>query len=158
MALTAPVFYRMRERNPFAINSYFVQDGETIYHGALVGIETVGVTTGRLVNWNDDSGDLRFKGLAFPNSPSVLGVATATVECAVNEGGPILEQVAVTGATGEANVGDSVHATDENTFDLTATTTVGPIGTVTRFHSGTSCDVQLSPPQEYDGVDDFGQV
>lgn len=157
MALTAPVFYSMRERNPFAVNSYIVQNGETIYHGALVGVETVGVTTGRLVNWNSSSGDLRFKGIAIPNAASVVGTS-GTVRCPVNEGGPVLESVAVTGATAQQNVGDSVYASDENTFTRTATANVGAIGEITRYISGTTCDVQLYTPQEYAGVDDYGQV
>lgn len=158
MALTAAVIYSMRDRNPFARNSYKVQASETIYKGALVGIETVGVTTGRLVNWNSDSGDLRFKGIADPNTASVTGDSNGTVECPVIEGGPVLEEVSVAGASAEQDVGNSVYASDENTFTTSATSNVGAIGTIVRYHTGTTCDVQLYTPQEYDALDDFGQV
>ena len=79
MALTAAVRYRTRERGS---SSYIVLTGETIYHGALVGIDR---TNGALRNWQDLAA-LRFKGLMslstdarFFNDPLVNSVVGNTV-------------------------------------------------------------------------------
>lgn len=167
MALTALVRYNMRERNPLAINSYPIRNGVKIYHGALVGISTIGVTDGRVVNWSDSSGALQFLGLAMltqqvsagsGTSGEATGDANGTVECPVMESGPILEQISVAGASAEQNVGDPVYATDEDTFTLTPTSNVGAVGRVTRYHSGTTCDVQLFSSQEYRALQEVGKV
>lgn len=158
MTLSAPVRYSMRDVQTIGYNSYPVRSGVTIYHGALVGLSTVGVTDGRLVNWSSGSGALRFIGLAIPNSPTVVGNAAGSVECPVLEGGVILEDVSVTGAESAQNVGDPVYASDENTFTLSATSNVGAVGVVDRYKSGTSCDVRLYSRMEYNALQEVGKV
>lgn len=167
MALTAPKRYSMRDQQPNAINSYPVRSGMTIYYGALVGLSTVGVTDGRLVNWSSGSGALRFCGIAQPTQQisagsgtagSATGNAAGTVECPVYEGGAILENVSVTGLSANQNVGDPVYASDENTFTLTATSNVGAVGVISRFITGTSGDIQLYSKQEYNAMENVGKV
>lgn len=158
MALTAPVFYTMRDHNPLNINSYPVQNAEVIYKGAFVGIESIGVTTGRLINWSSASSAVDWIGIADPTANSVTGNSGGTVECPVIQGPVTLVGVTVTGVNSADDVGDAVYATDENTMTLSATSNVGSIGWVSRWYSSTTCDVTLFSPNEYRGVDDKGQV
>ena len=162
MALTA--IARYRQRTP-GLGSYTVKNGITIYAGALVGIDP---NSGYLQNWNEDSAAIRFVGLADPRLvPTTLGVtpdsvlgdtsATDPPKCEVNESGPILEEVAVAGAV-QSSVGAPVYASDENTLTMSATSNVGAIGRLAAFRSASDCDVQLFTPNDYMGVQDYGQV
>jgi hypothetical protein len=163
MALTAAKRYSMKQRNPEMINSYPVRSGMTIYYGALVGLDTVNVNAGRLVNWNDNSGMLRFCGVAMPRGTrdlpeSVLGNAGGTIVCEVYEGGAILENVDVTNAVA-MSLGDPVYCEDEGpTFKLSATPNVGSVGRVSRYISAGKCDVQLWSSMEYAANQNFGKV
>ena len=163
MALTAAKRYTMQNRNNEYIYSYPVRNGVTIYYGALVGISTIGVTDGRVVNWSSGSGALRFLGIAIPRgtrdqADSVTGNSAGTVKCEVNEGGPTLENVAVTGLNSADDVGDPVYASDEDTFTLTPTSNVGSIGWVKKYVSSGRGDVQLFSANEYRANQDVGQV
>ena len=169
MSLSAPVRYSTRPGNPYRVNSYKVRNGTKIYYGALVAISTVGVTDGKLVNWSSGSGALRFVGVAIPTQSlaagNALGVAgevtgnsAGTNECPVSEGGDLLENVSVTGATSAQVLGDPVYASDENTFTLTATSNVGAVGVVARYISSGKADVQLYSKMEYAAMEDVGQV
>lgn len=158
MALTAPAYYTMTDHNPLNRNSYPVRNGQTIYKGALVGISTVGVTDGRLVNWDADSGALDFLGIADPVANTAVGNSGGTVECPVVQGPVTLDNVAVTGANSADDVGDAVYASDENTFTLTPTSNVGAVGWLSRYVSSGRGNVTLFSPNEYRGVDDKGQV
>lgn len=163
MALSAAKRYSMKQRNPEMINSYPVRSGQTIYYGALVGISTVGVTDGRVVKWSSGSGALRFLGIAIPrgtrdNPESVTGNAGGTVVCEVYEGGTILENVPVTGATSQQVVNDPVYASDDNTFSLTPTSNVGAVGRVARYRSSGYADVQLYSAMEYLAMQNVGKV
>lgn len=166
MALTAIVRYSQRVGSHTVGNaSYIIKNSAVIYHGALVGIDP---NSGYLQNWNDDSAAIIFAGIAIPRLvPVTLGTAPISVtgntsaspkvECEVDEGGVILEAIAVTGAV-QTSVGKPVYASDENTFTMSATPNVGAIGLIKRFVSASNCDVQLFTPAEYAGVDDAGQV
>lgn len=163
MTLSAAVRYSIRQRNPEMINSYPVRNAMVIYYGALVGLDTVNIGLGRLVNWNDNSGMLRFCGIAIPrgdrdNPYSVTGNSGATVKCEVYEGGGTLENVAVTGLTSLLGLGDPVYASDENTLTLTATPNVGAIGRVVRYIESGRGDVQLYSALEYAANQNFGKV
>ena len=174
MALTAAVRYSNRAGNGLAgQNSYVVEGGQTIYHGALVGIDP---NNGYLQNWSSASaGILRFRGLAMPlGATNVAGqtVANAVVgspsstpqpECPVNESGLILEGVTVAGAlvpgtVGTKGVGTPVYATDENTFTTTATSNVGAIGEIVRCTTAGVADVRLFTPAEYLALEAVGKV
>lgn len=169
MALTASVRYSNRPGNGQAgQNSYIVEAGQTIYGGALVGIDP---NIGLLQNWSSASAaNMRFRGIAMPvgtaaNPNSAVGAPTATppVECPVNESGLILEGVTVAGAKAAGSVntkgpGQAVYATDENTFTMTATSNVGAIGELVRCTTDGVGDVRLFTPQEYLALESLGKV
>lgn len=151
MALTAEHFYQNHDRgNGGHPAAYPVADGVTIFAGALVGLDQ---SDGYLKNWTAATGaDLDFKGLCNrttigDTSPaSGLPVPEATVE----EGGIVLERVAITGLTGQGQVGDEVYALDEGpTFVTSATPVAEAIGTIKRFHATGIGDVELYTPNEY---------
>lgn len=169
MALTALTRYSMRSRNPREVNSYPVRNAMKIYYGALVGISTSGVTDGRLVNWSSGSGALRFIGIAIPTQSLAIGNAVGTAgevtgnsagtnECVVDESGPLLENVSVTGLNSADDVGDPVYASDENTFTLTATSNVGAVGILARYITGSKGDIQLYSKMEYNAMENVGKV
>jgi hypothetical protein len=153
MALSAAKRYSMRDLNPLAINSYPVRTSAVIYYGALVGISTIGLTDGRLVNWSSGSGAIDFLGIAIPATDYVTGNAGGTVECPVMEGGCILENVAVTGLNSADDVGDMVYASDNATFSLTPTSNVSAVGQVTRYRSSGYGDVEILSKQAYLALD-----
>jgi len=66
----------------------------------------------------------------------------------VDISGVILHRISVAGSS-DANVGDLVYATDENTYTMTATTGNGAVGWLSRFDAGTTADVKLFTPGEY---------
>lgn len=140
MSLSNDVVNLTRERG---VSSHEVTNATTIYGGALVGK----TTAGRLSNWSDTAG-LLFMGFATRRAVGDTS-ASPPVECSVDESGQCFQKVAVTGASAQTNEGELVYATDENTFSLTPTTNVGPIGYVVRWYTSTTCDVQLYTPEEY---------
>lgn len=86
--------------------------------------------------------------LPTPN-PNALGTtplvgdtaAAVPIEGTVALEGEVLLQVAVTGVTAIANLGDMVYATDDDVLTLTRPARGLPFGVVIRFHTGTTVDV-----------------
>ena|SRR3990167_436341 len=150
MALTAATRWNIKPRGWGSdVASFKVLNAEVIYHGALVVLDK---QDGYLRNLEDTSGtDDRFCGIAIPKTASVTGdtAASPVVECPVDISGVTLEKVAVTGVTAVTNTGDEVFATDENTLTLTDTSNLSKIGIITRWYSGTTCDVKLVSMMEY---------
>lgn len=175
MSLTAPVRYSNRPGvSLHAQNSYKVKPSQTIYHGALVGIDP---NSGYLENWTAGSAaNVKFRGLAMPvaannisgqtTAGAVIGSTTAPQpECPVNEGGVILEGVTVAGAKAPASGGATtgkqgvpVYASDENTFTVTATSNVGAVGELVRCDTDGTGDVRLFTPTEYLALESLGKV
>ena len=124
--------------------AYVLTTAVTAYSGALLGLD---MATGLAVLWSDTAGVL-FLGL---NLAKKIGNAAGTppIEVEVNCTGPVEKKATVSGVASIANVGDLVYATDDNTLTLTPTINVGPIGEVTRWYVGTTCDVKLFTPDEY---------
>lgn len=117
------------------------------YAGGLVFLDRA---TGRVVK-PADTATFEFLGMV---KKDVLGDTGATPikEVEVNTSGLILQRVTVTGVTAITNVGDRAYiATTDNPNDLqvAVTTNTGPIGVITRWYSGTTCDVRLMTPTEY---------
>jgi hypothetical protein len=150
MALVAATFYQNHDRgNGGHPAAYPVADGVQIYAGSLVGLDQ---SDGFLKPWaNATATDLDFKGLA---QQSVLGDATPAAglpvpECTVEEGGLVLERVAIAGLDAQDKVGNKVYASDENTFTLTPTAGSDAVGTVKRFWGVDQGDIELYTPNEY---------
>jgi len=139
MALTASVQYTKREPES---QSFEVANGETIYNGAYVALNTAGFA----VNVVDTTA---FEPVGFAvgfdaenaDQTNVTGDGTDAFEVAVDISGTILENIPVTGLSGQTDVGALVYATDENTFTLSATSNIPAVGVVTRYVSNTSVDV-----------------
>jgi hypothetical protein len=117
------------------------------YAGGLVFLDRA---TGRVVK-PADTATFEFMGLV---KRDVLGNTSATPipEVEVNTSGLTIQRVTVTGVSAITHVGDRVYITSTDNpsdFTLTATTNTGPVGVVTRWYSGTTCDVQLMTPSEY---------
>jgi len=155
MALTARSTHR--EKPGGQTLSVPITAATVIYDGALVAIAAAGA----LENWAGDTvtaGNTSFllgiariteqTGVAVAAGESKTGSTALDVEAAVDISGVILEQVAVAGSA-DAEVGNLVYATDENTFTVTATPGAAAVGWLTKFHSGTSSNVALFTPGEY---------
>ena len=140
MALTANSIPTTAARG---LEAVVVENTTVIFGGALVGISGAGFAT----NWADTSGFV-FAGLAEEPATGDTGASPA-VEISINTSGPIVKDVAVTGATGQTDLGVLVFATDENTYNLAVSTNVKAVGTVSRYYSGTHCDVRIFTPAEY---------
>ncbi len=140
MALSADVIYETASPIVQAVSAL---NGDVCYAGALIGIDG----NGYAAPWADTSGYV-FAGIAMRQ---VTGDTSASPvpECEINTSGPILKKVAVTGSTGQTDVGVLCYASDDNTLDLSATSNVKAVGRVSRWYSGTTCDVQLFTPGEY---------
>ena len=144
MALSADQFYETSDPQTIAFQ---LTNAQVIFAGALIGSDT---TTGLAVEWFDTANFI-FAGIALRG---VTGDTTASpvVDVDVNCGGMLLKKIPVTGVTAITNVGDLVYASDDNTFDVAATSNVAEVGIITRFYSGTTCDVQLFSLAQYQGM------
>jgi hypothetical protein len=143
MALTADTLPETAEREVLA---GIVLNAQVIFAGALCGVDG----NGFVANWADTTGFV-FAGTALEPATGDTAASPA-VEIKLNCSGPVYKKVPVTGSTGQTDCGALVFATDENTFDLSTTTNVKAVGTVTRYYSGTTCDVRLFTPSEYQAL------
>lgn len=155
MALTERSTHR--EKPGQKIISVPITVAEVIFDGALVAI----AAGGGLQNWAGDavtSGNTSFflgvariteqTGVSAATGEAKTGTTALDVEAAVDISGLILEQVSVAGAS-DANVGNLVYATDENTLTMTATPGGAAIGWLTKFFTGTTANVQLFSAEGY---------
>lgn len=155
MALTARSTHREKPGTPLV--SVPIVAATVIYDGALVAI----AAGGGLENWAGDAvtaGNTSFflgvariteqTGVSAADGEAKTGSTALDVDAAVDITGVILEQITVTGAS-DANVGNLVYASDENTFTTTATAGAAAIGWMTKFFSGSIANVKLFTPGEY---------
>lgn len=103
---------------------------DTIYEGAAVGDNGSGYA--RPLVAADP-----FLGFAFETADNESGAA-GDKRCKVRSEGYI--EIPVVGATGVDDIGESVYASDDDTFTLTSTSN-SLIGTVIDYVSGTTCKV-----------------
>lgn len=121
--------------------NYVIQDAEIVYPGGFVGVAS---GSGLLVRWSDTVG-LTFVGLVdaiVGGGSSGTGDTGGTVAAVVLRG-PILERVAVTGASVQTDAESLVYATSDQDLTLTPTTNVDAIGYITKFHTATQFDVKI---------------
>lgn len=144
MALSEDFIYETADT---MVQAFQVTNASQIFAGSLVGVNN---TTGLALAWTDVAAE-QFVGVAMNG---VTGDTTADEppEVHVNVGGMVLKKVAVTGVTAVTDVGNQVFATDDNTFDLAAGTNPNEVGLITRFYSGTTCDIRLYSLAEYQGI------
>jgi len=126
-----------RSRQGYA---FIVANAQTINKRGLVGIES---SNGYVYPWADDATYV----LAGIAEDTVVGDGTVTV--AVDMTGPILENLAVTGATSIAAVGNAVYASGPATYTMTPTTHALPVGVVVRYRSSGIADVLIQTLKEY---------
>ncbi len=110
-------------------------NSEEYYVGSAVGLN---VNTGRAVALSSSGTEhVRFVGWS---QERVNGDGTKTVSVRVD--GPVVESVSITGASAVTDVGKQVYMIDDQTFTLSrpAADAVA-IGIVSRYRSGTTCDV-----------------
>jgi len=133
-----------------------IKDSEAVYIGGYYAIDDGYITeltdaagknpAGILVEFSDlDTGDGTDTG-STSASPVPEGV--------LDIGGGVVKEVTVTGATSAVKVGSEVHLTGDNLSDLTltSTTTTPAVGLITRWYSGTTCDVLLYPLSRFTKV------
>lgn len=145
--LTAATAFDTINRGYEDQQSHQATNAVQFYAGGLVFLDRA---TGRVVK-PADTATFEFLGMV---KRDVLGDTSASPikEVEVNTSGLIIQRVTVTGASAITDVGDRAYiATTDNPSDMTktATTNTGPIGVITRWYSGTTCDVKLMTPMEY---------
>ena len=143
-ALTTDVVRSSRNRGLYS----GVGSATSVYFaGAFVGVDTV---DGLVKEWADTA-TFRWLGPVVKKADTNV-TDPITPEVNVNTSGIILERTAVTGVTAQSNVGDLVFASTDNDLSTTPSTNVKAIGKIDRFHSGTTVDVALFTPTEYEGL------
>ena len=120
------------------------------YAGGLVFVDNA---TGRVVK-PADTATFRFLGIV---KKDVLGntAATPPTEVEVNCSGETMQRVTVATVASQADVGDLVYiGTTDNPNDMTRTATANTkaCGVITRWYSGTTCDVKLFTKMEHDAL------
>lgn len=147
-----------------------VENAETIYQGALVGLNDLGNATsadrGRAAAYANEAGQMAigfYDGLKEPKVPDTFAAAP-TVEAVGNTSadippgiatyikGEIRPSLAVSGVASIADVGRLVYASTDNDFTLTPTARPDPIGVVTKYRSSGVADVYRFGFGEYAGA------
>ena len=152
MALTASAAWDVAPGNHLV--SLPIQAAEVIYDGALVDV----AAGGGLINHDDSvTATTNFfmgvaqvtdqTGISAAAGESKTGNTALSVFCAVDISGIILQGAAVTSSS-DANVGNLVYATDENTLTMSATAGGQAVGWLVRSESATVGDVKLFTPGE----------
>ena len=130
MATRASDIARPFEANSDSINDLPVVASDIIYEGSAVGDNASGLAR-PLVSADP------FLGFAMTQCDNSAGAASAK-NVRVRTRGYV--QVAVTGVSSAADVGEAVYASDDDVFTLTASSH-GTIGKVHRWISSTTCIV-----------------
>jgi len=141
MALAANANYTVRDTVQLAcqaVNAAELYNGAYLYGGSRD--HATAINRGRLAPWSGVAGQIP---LGFASKRATGNTALVPItEGEVDLGGRVMKNIAVTGLGG--TIADNfrvVYATDDNTFTLVRPTPGHPVGIVTRFISGTNCDV-----------------
>ena len=130
LAANKPRAYELGERNELPVVA-----ADIIYEGAAVGDNGSGYARPLV------AADVF---LGFAREQAENGTTAGANGVKLWEKGKI--QIAVTGVTGVGDVGETVYATDDDTFTLTASGG-SAIGKVARHVSGTTCVVEFEAAQ-----------
>ncbi len=132
--------------------SFQITDGVQLYTGGFCHL-----ASGRLAKYDGATGSV-IVGYVEPSSRDtciisgsttvapLLGETSATPipEATIETGGFILNKYDVTGVTAITDVDALVYlASDDNVMTLSQPNSSKPLGWITRWHSGTSCDVYV---------------
>lgn len=144
-----------------------VENAETIYQGALVGVNDFGNATsadrGLAAAYQNEAGQVAFGffdgikspsiGSGYAEAPTVEAVgntsATPNVKVSTYIKGEILSSLAVAGVSSVADRFRLVYASSDNDFTLTPTARPDPIGFVTAYVSSGVADVYRFGIGEY---------
>lgn len=154
MALSARPSPERNVRDWLERHRLSIVSGDTLYHHALVGIDT---SVGRLTPWDPTAANIKFAGLVTGLDDgtsggsgqavdSVAGNAAGTTFAFLNTSPVVLAGVPVTGAsaTNKGDLGKSVYAAgDDYNSQLTLTPTGESVGIVVAQINSTTCDVLL---------------
>lgn len=119
--------------------AYILVNTTVVFAGSYVGI----VDASGLVESLSDS--VGFEPLGFATEGATGDTTTAgdETQIPVKTGGGVGKDFTVIGAGSDADVGELVFATDDNTFTLTPTANIPAIGVVDRHITGTTVDVKF---------------
>jgi len=141
MALAANANYTVRDTVQLAcqaVTTAELYNGAYLYGGSRD--HATAINRGRIAPWGSIAGQIP---LGFASKRATGNTALVPItEGEVDLGGRVMKNIAVTGLGG--TIADNfrvVYATDDNTFTLVRPTPGHPVGIVTRFISGTNCDV-----------------
>lgn len=110
-----------------------VKAATTVYQGAFVSTDPGNHTAGGITNLAAGSSD--FIGIAIEEGINTTGALNDCRIIVATSG--VLDEVAVTGATGHQNVGTIVYASDNDTLTLTSTS-ASRFGKIESFNPTTS--------------------
>ncbi len=142
MAITASRTLTTEPAPGSSIMDMEVTNAVQVYAG---GFYMMSITTGYVVVPADTAAYV-WLGIAQRNA---LGDTSATppVKAQFTTGPTVLRNYPVTGVTAVTNQGDYVYCTDNSTLDVSATSNTKPVGSILKWYSGTTCDVQLFSPE-----------
>lgn len=160
MALaTAPIIWRSRDVSAYQAERYTILNGQQLFEGQYVQLDA----NGFLIPYQATAGTAgqRVLGRVLPTKKDVdaatylLGNTGLSPNPAaiVFTGSEILESVAVTGVTGQVNVGVEVYLDATNTqgdrvFTTSSVTNGKQVGVIVAFRTGTLCDIKVYSFQE----------
>lgn len=140
MALSADTIRKIRDSQQDALR---VLNGQTVYKGSYAALNSPNHATsasrGRAQAWASTTEQIPL-GLADLQK---VGDSGETKHVPIQLADVIVESVAVTGASTQADVGQKIYWSDDETLTLTRPTLGIPMGVIIAFDSSTSFDVVL---------------
>lgn len=139
---------RRLTKRPKSMASFVIETSQTVYIGDYV---MVSGTTGRVVGVADIVSGVPLGLVVGFDPPNIEVDGGATGNAAASkppeaivdiEGGKVLD-IAVTGITGNFDIGKKIYATAAQTLTLSATSNINAVGQVLRRISGTTVDIIL---------------
>lgn len=129
----------LRHRGKPSQISFVVADGVTVLPGSLVSTNAAGF----LIPYAQGVG-VRVQGI-MNDGQEKTGDAAGSVEASVDVAGVLLEQITVTGVSGQTDVGLEVYGLTDNVNDIKIAqgASQAAIGAIVRFYSATIVDVWL---------------
>jgi hypothetical protein len=113
--------------------AFQVKAATTIFKGAIVGVDATGYAKPAA------PADKRIVGIAYEGSNNTIGANGATLVRVSRKGSVVLNATGIT----QANIGDKVYVTDDNTVTTTATGSI-QVGVIDEVLSATTVRVALT--------------